>query len=253
MRSLLSNFPAIFMCLILMVAAAVLCCIALRFFRRYFPLPQLKKDHDVSSVIFGVISLLYSLIVAFVMIAVWEDFEEVNSNIVQQANNLEKVALQRVNLPDPLRNAVSGHLRHYVSIELEKPLFTGMTTDSAIIVLHGLRGKLLSADTGNSIHSTLASIDDDIVEVIQLQNNRYGSMHSHIPPVVWFALIFGSVVVMLLSWVFRAGNPWLEYLFATLLASFITMCLTIIYVLDHPGLKGARINMEPFRKVIETL
>jgi predicted negative regulator of RcsB-dependent stress response len=57
-------------------------------------------NHDVTAVIYGVITLIYSLILAFVIVAVWQDYEEINTDITKEADKLRGIINHAEELPD---------------------------------------------------------------------------------------------------------------------------------------------------------
>jgi hypothetical protein len=257
MRYLLSHFHAIFLCLVWMLVAAVISCLLQRIVRKRFTRLEFKRNMDISTVMFGALSMLYALIIAFVIVAVWEDYEDLNDYISQQTDKFGKIRLQSASLPDSVKNEINVCIHNYVNTELaERENANNAGTDTLIapVVLYKMRLHLLALNTKDNPNSNLYSaIDDDIVDAIALHYDRYNNAHSCIPRLVWFALLIGSGIIMFFSWFFRAEPVAVEYLYNSLFAAMIAMCLFVIYALDHPMLGTAGVSYEPYRHLLRIM
>ncbi|MBC7911605.1 MAG: hypothetical protein H7Y30_13945, partial [Pyrinomonadaceae bacterium] len=60
----------------------------LRLVRRKVPLEVLKQHHEVAGFIIGVLGAVYAVLLAFVAVAVWNQFEAADVTVAQEANQL---------------------------------------------------------------------------------------------------------------------------------------------------------------------
>jgi hypothetical protein len=49
---------------------------------------MLEKNHEVAAAVFDIAGLLYSLLVAFIIIAVWESYNKIDESIEKEAAKL---------------------------------------------------------------------------------------------------------------------------------------------------------------------
>lgn len=239
MYYLLEHFSAITICIILMVLSVLISVLVLFTFRKFCAHLSLKDNHDVSDTIFSAASMLYSLIVAFVMVAVWEDYETQNSYIMQESALLEKVKLETITLEKPLHKEIIKNINLYAESEIAND-------PKGYVHLYHLRKLTETDDTSSS--NALQNISSYVVDTIEINHMRYSTAQSHIPPFVWFVLLFGSVVTILLTCYFKSE---FEYLYIILIAAMISTCLTVIYILDHPLAKAAGLDYNPLHEVIK--
>src|SRR4051794_1921181 len=68
---------------------------------------KLVLNNEVAGIIFSVLSLIYSLLVSFVIVAVWENYEELNRVIEKEADDLNSVLVHSSMLPDSLKTPIS--------------------------------------------------------------------------------------------------------------------------------------------------
>ena len=59
--------------------------------RRLVPLDRLQKNHEVAGVTFGALGAFYGLVLAFVIVAAWERFNEATANAHDEATALESL------------------------------------------------------------------------------------------------------------------------------------------------------------------
>ena len=82
----------------------------LLFVRRYANINWLKQHHEVASYFFLMVGTLYSVLVAFAIFVVWSGFKDADSNLQHEATEVADLSRLSVNMPDPVRRAVSNAL-----------------------------------------------------------------------------------------------------------------------------------------------
>ena len=242
MDYVLNNFSAITICILLIVLSAIFSAIVLFVFRKFFTHMNLKENSDVSNTVFSAVSMLYSLIIAFVMSAVWQDYEDQNSIILEEATKLDKVKIEAASLPPILKGRIVTDINKYAELEYTKHI-TGND------LLYDLRTVVALNDSILQAHNS-GTIDDYLVDVIQLNHNRYSQARSHIPSFVWFILLLGCFSIIVMICFFRSD---FEYLYMLLVSSAISTCLIVIYILDHPLTDAAGLDYEPMMELIKNI
>src|SRR5215207_5057849 len=71
-------------------------------FDYWYKKKKLSHNNEVAGIVFSVLSLIYSLIVAFVIVAVWQNYEDLNQTIEKEADGLNNVLAHSTVLPDSL-------------------------------------------------------------------------------------------------------------------------------------------------------
>src|SRR5262245_4966522 len=74
---------------------------------------KLQRNNEVAGIMFGAISLIYSLILAFVIIAVWGDYEDLDKTIQSEADKLNSIMAHSSTLPGNLKKELNTAIYNY--------------------------------------------------------------------------------------------------------------------------------------------
>src|SRR5215207_542030 len=113
------------------------------------PADRREEHNDVAGFIFAVLGVAYAVLLAFMLIAVWEDYNTAQTNVESEAHELAGVYFLASQLPEPQRTRVQDLVRTYarVVVKEEWPMMErGQTSPRADSLLRQLRLKLLEFD-----------------------------------------------------------------------------------------------------------
>lgn len=77
--------------------------LGLSVYNRFFPRIKVSPTNEAVGIVFGVLTLIYSLLVAFVIVATWEDYERLKVTVENEADEINSVMVHSNLLPDSLR------------------------------------------------------------------------------------------------------------------------------------------------------
>ena len=77
--------------------------LGLRLVRRKVPLPVLETQHEVAGFIIGVLGAIYAVLLAFVVVVVWNQFEDAKSTVEKEANQLHDLSRIAQGFSNPVR------------------------------------------------------------------------------------------------------------------------------------------------------
>src|SRR5271163_1680079 len=83
------------------------------FVRWLVPLERLQKNHEVAGVTFGVLGAFYGLVLAFVIVAAWERFNEANAYALSEATALESLYKLGSAFSEPIRSRIDSAVVAY--------------------------------------------------------------------------------------------------------------------------------------------
>src|SRR5271166_6022085 len=84
------------------------------------PLDRLQKNHEVAGVTFGVLGAFYGLVLAFVIVAAWERFNQANSNSHDEATALESLYKLGTGFSEPMRTQLDSAVLDYTNRVIEE-------------------------------------------------------------------------------------------------------------------------------------
>ena len=90
-------------------------------------LKEKKYSNELVVMVFGISGTLFSLLLAFVIVSVWEDWQDMNSRVKDEADTISNMYSYTHHLPDSLRDPIRISIREYTRslIEDEWPEMAG--------------------------------------------------------------------------------------------------------------------------------
>lgn len=107
---LLLNFPTVVQ---VMVVVVVFGAGGLYLVRRHVSLQELKENHDVLGFTFTVVGAFYGVVLAFVTVAAWQQFQNASEREQSEALSLGSLYTVSMAYPDPARARIHDYIRVY--------------------------------------------------------------------------------------------------------------------------------------------
>jgi hypothetical protein len=214
-----------------------------------------KQGNEVAGIMFGGISLIYSLVLAFVIVAVWENYEGLNKTIENETDKINGIMSHTSTLPDSLKFPVNIALYNYCNqvVKQEWRMKTTNEQDQPSAI-PALRMMLLKHYPGDKMQEGVFNvIDGDLSAISDLRRDRLSHNRSQVPPIVWLILKIGSIMLVVFSYFFNVPSQNLKRIYLFFLSSFIGMCMFLLYTLDHPFNGSSAISYLPYKNIIREL
>jgi hypothetical protein len=216
---------------------------------------KIAHNNDVAGIIFGVVSLIYSLLVAFVIVAVWENYEDLKTTIEKEAEEINIVLIHSNSLPDSLKYQITGAIKDYcqkvITEEWEIPEGKRHFRQSAI---PSLRQLLFRIEASNKVQETVLSLlDEKLSSITNLRRERLSHTRSYVPELVWMILIISSGMIIAFSYFLYVESQLLRKIFLTFLWTIMGMCLFLVYMLDNPFSGSTKVSKVPYQEIIQLL
>ena len=218
--------------------------------RRLVPLERLQKNHEVASVTFGVLGAFYGLVLAFVIVAAWERFNQANDNAHQEATALENLYKLSTGLSEPVRgelqSALVDYTNHVVEVEWPEMAQLAYNVDKAGVLK--LWEIVLSDHSNDSRELMLMDKSIDQLDVInQSRSLRLLFYDDDLPSVVWFVIYLGCVITIGFSYFFGSNVFRAQEIMCASFSILLGMTILAIVELAHPYQGAVTISNEPFR------
>jgi len=216
--------------------------------------PQ-KQGNEVAGIMFGGISLIYSLVLAFVIVAVWGNYEDLNNTIENETDKINNIMAHTATLPDSLKKPLSTALYNYCDqVVTEEWRMKEAVEDDQPSAIPNLRMMLLRLHPTDKVQQGIFNvIDNDLSAISDLRRSRLSHNRSQVPAVVWLILKIGSVMLVIFSYFFIVPSLLLKRIYLFFLTSFIGMCMFLLYTLDHPYDGSSAISFRPYQNIMTEL
>jgi protein-S-isoprenylcysteine O-methyltransferase Ste14 len=247
---------------VLIVGAACLAAVVgLSVVQRLVPVTIRKEHNDVAGFIYAVLGVIYAVLLALVVIAVWEEFGRARVTVEGEANALAEIFWLAHRLPEPEGQHLQELTRSYAEevVEEEWPLMaqgrtplmedTGEVTHGWVLI-DDIRATLQEVEPRTVAGQELyAEGLDQVQRLADARRTRLVAAEESLPAVLWVVLVVGGMVVGF-AYLFGLENTWAHRLMVVSLAGVIALVLFTIGVLDQPFSGGARIDPGAFELVL---
>ena len=229
---------------IVFVGAAWLGTILLRPILRGF-----VRSRGAGEIVTNVLSnfgVLYGILLGLTAVAAYQNWSQVNANVTKEASAVLNLYQEVGTYPAPHGQNLRWLLREIVRYEIkyEWPLLKeGVTfTEDAAARIEAFQERLLAFEpqtkTEELVHAEAIRQFNSFMEQRRL---RIYSASISIPPALWYVVIAGAIINMLLVW--QIDTNLLNQLFlGGLLAFFLGAMILLIAILDKPFKSRAGIS-----------
>lgn len=230
--------------------------------RRYGLDEGRPDNNDAAGQAFTIVGGLHAVVVAFVLISLFDAASTVRDNSYEESQALVSAAWAAESLPEPAHSQVRDLARQYAA----------EVTDSEWSYLQngdmpGGDGWPLLARMRRSLDETeLPDPDDDwlvnqksdaagdLVTVYEQRQARLNAVRdNNVGVVVWFVLSLGSVIFVLLPNLFGGTKQATHIIIVSTLAAATTLLLYAIYQMQNPFAGGAKVGPDAFQQAVARL
>jgi hypothetical protein len=224
--------------------------------QRLVPPERREQHNNVAGFIYAVLGVAYAVLLAFVAIAVWQDYNTAQTNIDSEANELAGVYFLASQLPEPQRTRLQDLARRYARVveEEEWPLMEqGQTSPHADSLLRQLRLELLQFDPRTRGEQVLYERGlTDLHDAIDARRSRLLEVREGIPHLLWVVLVLGGVITVSFTYLFGLKSNLAHALMVAALTLLICAILFTIGEFNNPFSGVVEIRPEAFREVLRS-
>ena len=229
------------------------------------PASSRQRHNDVAGFIYAALGVIYAVLLALVVITVWEEYQSASETVEQEANATAEIFLLGHELPEP-EGANIQHLAHSYAREAvhkEWPLMAQGKQPTLEQEAGTQTGWNLIDDIRASIHGfeprtkaqeqLYAEGLDQVGKLGDARRTRLIASEEGVPAILWAVLIFGGIAAVGFTYLFGLESTWAHRLMVLSLAAVIGLVLFTIGALGHPFSGGARIGTGFFELVLERM
>jgi hypothetical protein len=218
-----------------------------------------RSHNDIAGYIFATIGAIYGVLLAFLTVIVWEQYNSAAGNATKEAN--EALAMYRdlslYSDQEPAGQARQSLLAFmHAVVEDEFPALAKLkrspATARALDTLWAATNKLKPQDFREQV--LFSAILNDLNNLSQLRADRLGSaINPKLSGLMGHILIFGALITLVFSVLFGAENFWWHLILVSILAILIASILFVVFELAHPFTSGVAIQPDNYLNVLEII
>lgn len=243
--------------MLVIVASIVLAVVGPRVVHRRYPHPVRKENNEVAGFFLSVLGVIYAVLLAFVVVVVWKQFDDARQNAEHEANEITDMYRISLALPDPIGSTIRTLATRYAraAIDDEWPAMARGETSSQLVAtadaLWAATTRFQAADDHerllqDQILGHLGELNDD-------RRLRQLAARTDLPEVMWVLLVGGAIVTVVFTYFFSTPNIVAQYVMTALYTASITFVLLLVGLLRSPFSGSVCVTPEAFETSLETM
>ena len=226
-----------------------------RFLHRWF------GDKDYNELVGQFLSasgVFFGITLGLLSVGAWENFTSVDDAVAQEATDIGVCYRTLDNFPEPHRTVLTEQLRTYTRREIDIAwpkqrlgITPGPVGNAQLEQLHRyLTHVEPGTEAQKALHSEALRL---FSQMVASRRARLASVSTHLPPIVWFVVIVGSVLNLSLMWLFVVENKRVHDLLTTVLAALLGLLVFLLAVMDFPFRGDYSVGPDAFELVYDQL
>ena len=223
--------------IMLIVAAVLLALLGLVVVRRTVPHERLARHTDVAGYVYAVIGVIYAVILAQVVIAAWDDYQDARAVADDEANavlNLARLAQVWPNEDrERVEDALTAYARHVVDVEWPTMAQNQFDQSLHTSLVHDLWRAVNEAGAqAEDLDPVYAASLQQLDALDEARRSRVLLGEDRLPEAMTLTLIIGAVVTVGFSYLFAVEDGWIHGLMTASLTTMAALLLPLERPLD---------------------
>ncbi|HYZ41476.1 MAG TPA: DUF4239 domain-containing protein [Stellaceae bacterium] len=218
------------------------------------PVEFRRRHNDVAAAMLSIIGVTYAVLLAFVAMLAWDDFNRAKAASYAEAGLVRDVGSLAAGFAEPVQSALRGDITGYARtvITVEWPAQAeGRRSDRAAAYLDAMDRMAISFRPSTSTEGTLqAQLLQALMRLQDVRQERMAAADSAIPAIVWVVLLLGGGLTIAFSSFLGAPSLAMHLAMASALAVSGALVLVLIVALSNPFRGDFRVSAEPFERVL---
>jgi hypothetical protein len=205
-----------------------------------------KEEEPVVSFMFNAVGLIYAVILAFVVFAVWEHYTQAEDKVTAEAAALVVAYRDTTLFPQPQRSIVQRTFRSYAREVMDKEWASHGTVKPhrEPDILNPVWQAYRQGNASDSVRIRLHDVEE-------ARHLRHLAGESSLPGVFWPLLLGGGLLVISFSYFFIMRSFGAQIVMTAMLTIVIAGVLFLIFTLNSPFTGQQPVSKNPFRHAIE--
>jgi hypothetical protein len=224
---------------IVVLAAGLASLAGLGLLRRLVPPQRLAEHSEVTEALYGILGAMYSVLLAFVVIAAWDDYREAHAAVVNEATTVRNLARITSGWPAadraPVEAALIAYARQVVEVEWPAMAQGDLGPATSPVTVNQLWQALDRAEEAEATESaSYAAAMTQFDALGQARDQRGLLAQERLPLSMRLILFIGAAVTIAFGCVLVIDASRLQALMGASLAALIALLLLLQFQLARP-------------------
>jgi len=255
MQKIMLACPFFSLGLIIVASSVIISIVGLVIVKRYISHQKLKTHNDIAGAIFQTLGVAYTVLLAFMVVVAWQNFDRTGLTAETEANYLTDLIKDSAAFPEnfsaKIRLASEDYAKKVIDQEWAM-LAEGKESPAAKESLDKLAALYASYMPQNVREEIFFAESVKKLNMLQeMRRIRIFESRQGIPALLWLVLIVGALATISFTFFFGSDNPRAQMLMTSLLAIVIALILYTVLSLDYPFTGGIRVGPDAFRQMLK--
>jgi hypothetical protein len=198
----------------------------------------LDTHHEVAGFLFGAVGVVYAVLLAFVVIVVWERYYDASQNAAQESNQLGDLWSLAGGFDEETGAILRGELVKYgrTVLDDEWPAMAARReSPEAWRAFQQIWDAYVRLEPRTDAER--AVYDESLEALRSLGDSRRTRLHdseSRIPGVLWTALYGGAAITVAFTYLFQLTSLRLQLLMTALMVALMALVLFVVFAMSEP-------------------
>lgn len=253
-QQLLLRYPCYTLGVIIVGAFVLFAILGLVVVRHFIPHGKLKSHHDVADPILGALGTIYAVLLAFVVVTVWQGFDRTNQNVLREVNYLADLYRDAEAFSPEFKDKAQAKLREYRQAVVDDEWATmsrGKMSWKAEKLVREIWALYIVYLPRNATEQSFFDLSvQDLQSLRELRRERIMDSKTGMNNLLWFLLIVGALSTLSFTFLFGAENLQAQIVMVGILSVTISLILFAIIEMNYPFTGGIVVSPEPFRLLL---
>ena len=256
-QSLIVNIPAWLLCFIMVVIYVGISIVSLLIIRKFYPHDKCELHNDIAGFMFSPLGTIFAVILAFVVVITWQDFDKAQDVTVNEANCIAALYRDATPFPAAFRAELKSELTSYVKSIINEE-WQMMAKGQRSVNAQKMQEELWKLYSGFQPKNETQKIFfaesvKKLNQAAEMRRQRIIYASSGINPLLYFVLIAGSFIIIAFTMLFGTENIIPHLIMVSLLATLIAITLFTVIAMDYPFTGDIGITPDVFKNILSTL
>ena len=218
---------------------------------------DLITHNDVAGPILATIGTILAVMMSFMVVGVWQEFDVSAQNVQTEASSLSDIHHLADAFDQPLRERLKAKVDRYIGdvVSIEWPL---MRRGGESLRVHDeayqIAALITAAKPRTAAESNMQQVALETVgRFLDARRQRMHDNRQGIPLPLWATMLLIGTITVLFSFYFRVEQPFAQGVMVVALAAVISLTFTLIAELDYPFRGDIAVSPEPFMHTYYTV
>lgn len=252
------DYPSWQMAIVFMIVFAAASILGLFLFRQLFN-RRLHRDPRTNEMVgfaMSSFSMLYGLLLGMLAVTASQGFSDTSALATRESSVIAALYRASSALPDPagsdLEKILRTYSRHVIDIDWPAQRAGRIPDEESPLIdvffdrLHAFEPASMREQTIQAEALTLGT------ELIETRRARLSSIDGGIPAILWWVVLAGALVNLMLLWMLDMSLR-THIVLTALIGSFLGLVIFLIAAFDHPFRGDISVTAEPYEYVYRAL